>query len=326
MSFRKRVQYLRRIGHAYLGGGTSQLSFWHETPEANPNASAGTLGQYYMTFREKADYAGPFDAEGIPLLDYRGVLGQQYNPIAIAQYGLGNFNLYARDGDPERKEKFLRIANWLVEHLELNRHGLAMWMHHFDWEYRDTLVAPWYSALAQGQGISVLVRAYKETGDARYQSAADAAFTGFRRNLTEGGVTFVDPRGDLWYEEYIVHPPTHILNGFIWATWGVYDYFLLREDAGARSSYQSAIKTLVRNLPSFDTGFWSLYEHSGTVLPMLASGFYHRLHIVQLQILSMLTGEPIFAEFAEKWTSYTQSAWNTRRALAMKVLFKICYY
>jgi hypothetical protein len=67
-----------------------------------------------------------------------GVLGQQYNPIAIAQYGLGNFNLYARDGDPERKEKFLRIANWLVEHLELNRHGLAMWMHHFDWEYRDT--------------------------------------------------------------------------------------------------------------------------------------------------------------------------------------------
>jgi hypothetical protein len=59
---------------------------------------------------------------------------------------------------------------------------------------------------------------------------------------------------------------------------------------------------------------------------MLASGFYHRLHIVQLQILSMLTGEPIFAEFAEKWTSYTQSAWNTRRALAMKVLFKICCY
>ena len=36
-------------------------------------------------------------------------------------------------------------------------------MHHFDFEYRDTLKSPWYSGLAQGQGLSVLVRAYIET-------------------------------------------------------------------------------------------------------------------------------------------------------------------
>src|SRR6266571_1733721 len=98
MSIGKRFHYWRRIRQAYLGGGTSQLSFWHESPEVNPNATPGTLGEYYMTFAAKADYAGPFDDDGIPLLDYRGALGRQYNPIAIAQYGLGNFNLYARTG------------------------------------------------------------------------------------------------------------------------------------------------------------------------------------------------------------------------------------
>ena len=31
---------------------------------------------------------------GIPLLNYHGIIGKQYNPIAIAQYGLGNLNFY----------------------------------------------------------------------------------------------------------------------------------------------------------------------------------------------------------------------------------------
>ena len=41
-----------------------------------------------------------------------------------------------------------------------------------------------------------------------------------------GGVTYTDREGYKWFEEAIVEPPTHVLNGFIWATWGVYDYFL----------------------------------------------------------------------------------------------------
>lgn len=323
---RKRFNYLLRIVQAYVGGGTSQLSFWHETPEVNPHALFGALGEYYMMFREKADYAGPFDAKGIPLLDYRGVLGPQYNPIAIAQYGLGNFNLYAQSGEVDRKRKFLLIADWLTDNLELNRAGLAMWMHHFDWDYRETLRSPWYSALAQGQGISVLVRAYRETGDSKYKDAAKAAFKAFETEVAQGGVAFTDANDDLWFEEYIVDPPTHILNGFMWASWGVYDYYLLTQEEPVKTLFTRATMTLVRNLQRFDTGHWSLYEESGTFLPMIASTFYHKLHIVQLRVMSKITGEPIFSEYAERWAEYMTSAWKTRKALAMKVLFKLCYY
>jgi len=83
-----RLSYYRRIFSAYLLGGKSHLTFWHETPAENPNALIGELGEYYMLFAEKADYQGHYDATGVPQLDYHGKIGLQYNPIAIAQYGL----------------------------------------------------------------------------------------------------------------------------------------------------------------------------------------------------------------------------------------------
>jgi heparosan-N-sulfate-glucuronate 5-epimerase len=90
MSATARWPYYRRILRAYLVPGRSQLTFWHETPEMNERASYDCIGEYYMLFREKADYTGHFDASGIPMLDYRGAIGLQYNPIAIAQWGLAN--------------------------------------------------------------------------------------------------------------------------------------------------------------------------------------------------------------------------------------------
>lgn len=321
-----RFNYYRRIISAYLIGGKSHLTFWHETPQANENARPGELGEYYMLFAEKADYAGAYDPSGIPLLDYHGKIGLQYNPIAIAQYGLGNYNLFRRTGDAAGRAKFLRVASWLSENLEENGQGLSVWNHHFDWEYRDTLRAPWYSALAQGQGMSLLVRAHKESGDQKYLEAAHLAMASFFKPVDAGGVALIDDRGDLWFEEYIVSPPTHILNGFIWAAWGVYDYFLATRDGAAEDLFKRAVQTLLRNLDRYDLGFWSLYEQSGTRLPMVASPFYHQLHIVQLRIMHRLTGEEKFARVADRWESYGRSRSKRTRALCYKGAFKLCYY
>ena len=321
-----RLSYYRRIFSAYLTGGKSHLTFWHETPTENPNASAKALGEYYMLFAEKADYKGAYDTSGIPMLDYHGHIGLQYNPIAIAQYGLGNFKLWKQTKDPGRREKFFHIADWLVSHLETNAGGIAVWNHHFNWEYRDTLIAPWYSALAQGQGISVLVRAHRESDETRYIEAAQRAFVAFQRSIADGGVAFTDESGDLWFEEYIVSPPTHILNGFIWALWGVYDYFLATLDPRVRDLFDRGVRTLLHNLERYDLGFWSLYEQSGTRLPMVASPFYHQLHIVQLRVMHRITGEALFTEVADRWQKYMLRRVNRTRALCYKSAFKLCYY
>ena len=44
------------------------------------------------------------------MLDYHGRIGPQYNPIAIAQWGLGNYNLYSRTQENIRRNKFLAAS------------------------------------------------------------------------------------------------------------------------------------------------------------------------------------------------------------------------
>jgi heparosan-N-sulfate-glucuronate 5-epimerase len=321
----QRLRYYQRIFRAYLLPGESQLSFWHDAAEMNPAAQVHALGEYYMTFAEKAGYAGPHDAAGVPQLNYHGQIGVQYNPIAVAQWGLGNFNQFRR-GDGSARGKFLLASDWMCERLEANAHGVYVWNHHFDWEYRQTLKAPWYSGLAQGQGISLLVRAHAETGDAKYSKAAAQAFGSFFADTESGGVAFRDEAGDLWFEEYIVSPPTHILNGFIWAAWGVYDYWLATGDGEVQNLFARAVETLCKNLDRYDLGFWSRYELSGTRLPMIASPFYHRLHVTQLRIMHKITGDDVFAQYAEKWEKYARSGSKRARALCYKGAFKLCYY
>jgi len=327
-----RWQYYRRILPAYLGSGRSQLSFWHETPEMSAltasalQESGHQLTPYYMSFREKAGYAAAHDAAGIPMLDYRGSIGLQYNPIAIAQWGLANFNRFCEISDTARLQKAWQAADWLVAKLEQNGRGLWVWNHHFDWEYRNRLKAPWYSGLAQGQGISLLLRAYAQSGEAKYLQAAEWAFVALTKPIAEGGVLFEDEERNLWIEEYVVDPPTHILNGFMWALWGVFDFWRARGDAGAKQIFDRGVSTLLRNLPRYDTGYWSLYEQSGTRLKMLASPYYHRLHIVQLRVMKNLSGEPGFAEYADRWESYAGRRRNRARALVEKSAFKLLHY
>ncbi len=327
-----RWQYYRRIVPAYLGSCRSQLTFWHETPEINSPATAAAhsrdsaLGPYFMAFREKADYAGAYDAAGIPMLDYRGAIGLQYNPIALAQWGLANYNRFCETGDSVRIEKALKSADWLAANLQTNSHGVHVWNHHFNWEYRSTLKAPWYSGLAQGQGVSLLLRAHAQTQDEKYERSARQAFVALTKPIAEGGVLYEDGERNLWIEEYLVDPPTHILNGFIWALWGVFDFYAAHADALAKQIFDRGVATLLHNLSRFDTGYWSLYEQSGTRLKMLASPFYHRLHIVQLRVMANLTGNRRFADVADRWEVYAQRRANRARALLEKSVFKLLHY
>ena len=118
-----------------------------------------------MRFQGKAAYAGPFDDAGVPLLDYRGDIGRQHNPIAIAQYGLARFNRWCSTAGRCRSGRMARGGTVARRELKPNAHGVPVWFHHFDWPYRQLLKAPWYSGLAQGNGLSLLVRAAQATGD-----------------------------------------------------------------------------------------------------------------------------------------------------------------
>lgn len=321
-----RLKYWRRILSAYYGGGKSHLTFWHGVPQVNLEAEPGTIDQYWQRFAVKADYPGQYDAHGVPMLDYHGHVGLQYNPIAIAQYALGNWNRYRWEGDAQRRDTFLKICDWLVYNLEPNAVGLPVWKHHFDWEYRTPMPSGWYSCLSQGQGISALVRAHIETGDERYIEAARQAFKAFTLPMNEGGVSHWDDEGYVWFEETVCEPPTHILNGFMWSSWGLYDLAVHDNHEAARRLWDDGVRTLREKMYRFDIGYWSIYDEAGLGISNAASGFYHALHVVQLRIMHRLTNDPVFEEWADKWDAYQQRPANKRRAWLHKATFKWLYY
>jgi len=218
------------------------------------------------------------------------------------------------------------VFDWLVEHLEEHRDGLRVWMHHFDWEYFRALKAPWYSGLAQGQGLSLLARIHKHTNAAKYRDAAEQAFAPLLVSTTDGGTLHIDKNQHWWIEEYICDPPTHILNGFIWALWGVLDYEQLTNDKRAADLLAESLRTLDACLEQFDCRYWSRYDLAPTRRPNLASWFYHRLHIVQLDILHRLTGNETFAHCRDKWKTYADNRVCRARAFVGKTLFKLLYF
>jgi len=52
------------------------------------------------------------------------------------------------------------------------------------------------------------------------------------------------------------------------------------------------------------TGFWSTnYLSPGYVVRFLASRFYHRLHIAQLEAMFRATGESLFLTYSRRWSA-----------------------
>ena len=323
---RARFNYWRRIFRSYFFPKTSALNFWHERPTASADFKIGELGSYYMTFEDKAGYAGPRDADGIILLDYHGDIGQRHNPIAIAQYGLARLNRYLKSRQLEDLAEAKKHGDWLVSNLKKNSEGVEVWVHDFAWRYRENLPPGWYSALAQGSGISLLARLFEATKEVKYLETAKRAFSALKTPIKQGGVLYEDIEGNIWLEEYIVEPPTHILNGFLWTLWGVWDYWLLTKEESAYSLFKKCAKTLAVNLPRYDIGFWSLYDLSEQAMKMIASPFYHRLHIVQLGITARLTNELVFSEYAERWAGYEKNPVYRIISIVYKAVFKIFYF
>ncbi len=260
---------------------------------------------------------GPFDSSGVPLVDYNklyaahGILSKRrlfpitYTPVTIAQYALGLWTSVVKN-DREARTNFMIQSDWLTEHLEKRKPSFWVWVHRFPMPmYR--LDSDWVSAMAQGEGISVLTRAYHLTKDEKYLNCAFKAFTAFEHNISQGGVSYIDSDGSIWFEEYPHQPPAHVLNGMISAMFGLYDLSFLTGDKKVSQLFQQSVKTLLRNIANFDCRFGSLYD---LYHRQLAGQKYHNLHIRQLSALYKLTGRKKFKRYADLWQQYDASNWK----------------
>src|SRR5581483_3631022 len=157
-----------------------------------------------------------FDAAGIPY--YVNAYG--YHPTTIARYALAHWNLYLTTREESHLHTFLQQARWLVAHEVIIDEGISGWPLSFPHPDVSTN-GSWLSALTQGCGISVLVRAYKLTENATYLEIAHRVVGTFKRDILDGGVsTPVDGEG-IFFEEVAVYPAAHMLSGFMFALLGL---------------------------------------------------------------------------------------------------------
>ncbi len=274
------------------------------------------LGRYYQNFAAalalvRGAFHGPLDPEGIPL--YHSGDGKAHpNAILVSQYALALVG-GAMEGDGESRRVLEVQADWLVANQEVSGSRGGFWLQRFDNRKYPALPNPWVSGLAQGQGLSALLRAHEILGKGAYLEAAGPAFEALLLPLAQGGVLF-EAGEDLWLEEYPLPVPGHVLNGAVYALLGVLDYARTSGEPRAWEVWERGLATVLRHLPEFDTGFWSRYELG---VPELSSVHYHKnIHIPQLEVLRLLSGDPRVAGVLKRWKRYLLSPVSHVRRLA----------
>lgn len=106
--------------------------------------------------------------------------------------------------------------------------------------------------------MQVFARAYSRFKDPAYLDAAKRALGLFTKRPPIG--VRVPTSAGAHYAEYTYAPSDRILNGFIQALVGLYDYTAITGDPVGRKLFDEGDAEARVEVPRYDTGAWSLYD------------------------------------------------------------------
>lgn len=275
----------------------------------------GLIRSYFPTsFRMRRGYRLPTSEPaqpyyiyfpGVPERPWRGVTldvngvvvtPKGYNPVTVSQYAL-----YSH-------ERMGRNVGGSVDALSANAEYLRV-QQRDDGGLAYPFAIPEYgaeqgfiSAMAQGGAASVFIRQFALTNDSRWADAAVLALEPLKRDVARGGASFIRD-GSVFFEEVATDRPVHVLNGHLFAAFGVWDLTRFGlADRTLRELHEASIETLCRWLPRYEDRAWSYYQLAtrGGVRHY-AHISYHHLHIAQLHVYAAMTGVAAFEETAARW-------------------------
>jgi heparosan-N-sulfate-glucuronate 5-epimerase len=269
--------------------------------------------KYFLSYQELFPKPDIFhiqtDKNGIAMWDYKGRLGLhiEYVPWVISFYALGMYNLHHRTLKRTYIEKFFKHADFLVENLT-ERGNCGGWLVQFPWVAPCYFCkAPWISGMYQGLGLSTMVRAWMISKNEKYLATAQRALLSFKVPVHKGGVLKVDKKGFRWYDEYACTRRANVLNGFLFALIGIYEYYDVSKDPEALVLFDNGVKTAKHYMDEYDLNLlvfkWSKYDDK---LLFYSGPKYHNWHVKQLLRLHEITGDKEFLTWAVRWSKYQQ--------------------
>ena len=264
------------------------------------------IAGYYNNLTEKITKFG-LPGDQLPKTQINGKICKEFS-IDIFQYGIAAYDLYLMTQKIQYLDKLKASAEWALAKQQADGGWDA-----FSHKKPD---CP-QSAMAQGEAISMLIRAYLAFKNERYLKAAQKAKDFMLKPVNKGGTT-VYQNGKPYFYEYINDPL--VLNGWIFSAWGLYDYAKFFKDDSVMMIWQKTLDAMAEKLPEYDHGDWSLYSDNGR---SLANPFYHKLHIAQLNVMYDLSGKSEFKKYSEIFQRYQDNPWYKVKTFLKKVIVKI---
>ena len=286
---------------------------------------SGKLDHYYFKFSKSILLKGgsqkfSFDKNGIPLLPHylkSNSAGKHYYPISIGQFALAEYHEYLNNSSDESYDKFMTMANWLLD----NQNEDGYWYSNTDMS-KFKLKSPWVSAMAQGRCISVLIRAYGSTNDSKYLDACTKAIRTFDPYLSPSKMVTVLSETEYFFQEYPGEDDSFVLNGAIFALWGIIDFYKVTGDEYALSLFDKGVNGVISKLESYDLGYWSCYDlyhlKSKPSILNTCTAHYQNIHIKQMEVMYKLTKRSEFKATYDKWSS-KETKINLLRAYFNKI-------
>ncbi|MBQ8015148.1 MAG: thioredoxin [Clostridia bacterium] len=267
--------------------------------------SKNEVAGYYNDLTEKVTKDNPDILVPMYRVDAENEI---YFSIGVFQYGLAAYDLFIKTQEDIYKNKVIACSEWALK----NQQDDGGWLT-FDYKNKEYP----YSSMAQGEGISLLIRAHILTGNSDFLQAAQKAKEFMLKPICNGGTAeYTEDGGILLYEA--TNNPV-VLNGWIFSAWGLYDFYKYFADEEAKQTLDRTLGSLKKKLPDFDIGYWSKYEDGKRI----CSPFYHKLHIAQLEAMHELFGDGVYKEYAVKWDKYQKSFLKPKIAFVKKALQKV---
>jgi D-glucuronyl C5-epimerase C-terminus len=172
------------------------------------------------------------------------------------------------------------------------------------WEYDFSFAGgrpPWVSGLAQGTAVQSLARVAKRLGrEADVLPIAEQALGVFETPPPQGVRVATGDGAE--YALYSFAPGLRVINGMIQALVGLYDLGKIGDDERARTLYADGERVARVELPTFDTGAWSLYSR-GTI-EHESDLAYHQLLVTFLHNMCTRTQDPVYCDTELRFAQY----------------------
>jgi D-glucuronyl C5-epimerase C-terminus len=121
---------------------------------------------------------------------------------------------------------------------------------------------PWISGMATATAVQAFGRASQLLNQPKWRTYARQTFRAFTTNAPTGVLTR-GPFGGPDYLQYSFAPRLYVMNAFLQAIIGLYDYAQITHDPTADRLWRVAEPEARKQLPVNDTGDWSTYSYHG---------------------------------------------------------------